>query len=283
MDPIQNTGMALKNLSCKDPLEKEKDLNLSLNEETDQQAKSPNFSNNNSPENLMDLNQNKNIEILDEESKTNLENLYRKLYNSYLNLKFEKNISYQGLIKSKPFQVLLTQMENCINTIDSQKSEILHMKKHLSEAYGQITSQEKFFKYDKMKDVNLLEEKIEKMQREFSLKESEKQKMQIEINKLEDMIKTIKNFDYTQLTSIDEFYKNKNVDLIEMLKSQAKSNSEKYQIEYEKCESFEKSNLKLQMELDRFKTALSKHESVEGVESKSNLNFKFFLLFKLII
>jgi len=119
--------------------------------------------------------------------------------------------------------------------------------------------------------VNLLEEKIEKMQKDFSLKENEKQKMQIEINKLEEFIKTVKNFDYAQLTSIDEFYKNKNVDLIEMLKSQAKINLEKYQAEYEKCESFEKSNLKLQMELDRFKTALSKYENVEGVESKKKI------------
>jgi hypothetical protein len=286
LDPIQETEYFTKSKFTNNKNNKDLEKDLSLNEDPEKEkdnnqiSKSPyipsaenqnNLNNinssfsNNSPENEQN--------ILDEENKQNLEILYRKLYNSYLNLKFEKNISYQGLIKSKPFQVLLTQIENCINTIDSQKSEILHMKKHMSEVHNQISSQEKFYKFDKMKDVNLLEEKIEKMQKDFSLKENEKQKMQIEINKLEEFIKTVKNFDYAQLTSIDEFYKNKNVDLIEMLKSQAKINLEKYQAEYEKCESFEKSNLKLQMELDRFKTALSKYENVEGVESKKKFNF----------
>jgi len=223
------------------------------------QSKQNSSFSNNSPENENNL--------IDEENKQNLEVLYKKLYTSYLNLKFEKNISYQGLIKSKPFQVLLGQIESCINTIDNQKTEIIHMKKHLSEVHNQISSQEKFYKFDKMKDLNLLEEKVEKIQKDYSLKENEIQKMQIEINKLEEFIKTIRNFDYSQLTSIDEFYKNRNVELIEMLKSQAKINTEKYQIEYEKCEIFEKANLKLQMELDRFKTALSKYENVEGVES----------------
>ena len=53
-----------------------------------------------------------------------------------------------------------------------------------------------------------------------------------------------------------------------MLKTQAKTYSEKFQAEFEKVEALEKHNLKLTIELDRFKTALSKHEKVEGVESK---------------
>jgi hypothetical protein len=284
LNPIQDNDdyfQKRKSSNFQNFSKKDSDRNLGLNEENTEReretstSKSPNL-----PQSLENFNQN-NINssnthntpenencFLNEEENKNLEILYKKLYKSYLGLKFEKNFSYQSLIKSKPFQILINQIENCINTIDNQKSEISHMKKHLAEVHNQISSQEKFYKFDKMKDVNLLEEKIEKLQKDIFIRESEKQKMQIEINKLEEFIKSLNNFDYSQLTSIDEFYKNKNVELIEMLKNQAKLNSEKFQNEYERCECFEKSNLKLQMELDRFKTALSKYENVEGVESK---------------
>lgn len=200
--------------------------------------------------------------------KQNLNNLYKRLFEAYLNLKCEKSYSSQNLLKSKPFQILLTQIENAVNVIESQKADISNTKKHINDLYSELKSQEKLLKLDKLKDVASLEQKLETLQKEIDNFESEKAKYQSEINKNEEMIKTLKNFDYAQMNSIDEYYANKNTNLLEMLKTQAKTYSDKFQVEFEKAEALEKQNLKLTIELDRFKTALSKYESVEGVESK---------------
>ncbi len=199
--------------------------------------------------------------------KQNLNNLYKRLYEAYLNLKCEKTYSYQNILKSKPFQILLTQIENTVNVIENQKLEISNTKKQLNDIYTELKSQEKLLKLDKIKDVSVLEQKIESLQKDIINFETEKAKFQAEINKDEEMIKTLKNFDYSQLNAIEEYYANKNTSLLEMLKTQAKTYSDKFQAEFEKAETFEKQNLKLTIELDRFKTALSKYESVEGVES----------------
>lgn len=206
-----------------------------------------------------------NLESLE---KQNLNNLYKRLYEAYLNLKCEKTYSYQNILKSKPFQILITQIENAVNVIDNQKVEISNSKKHLNDLYTELKSQEKLLKLDKMKDVSILDQKIEFLQKDITNFESEKAKLQAEISKSEEMIKTLKNFDYSQINAIEEYYANKNTNLLDMLKAQAKTYSEKFQVEFEKAESLEKQNLKLTIELDRFKAALSKYESVEGVESK---------------
>jgi len=205
---------------------------------------------------------------LDSLEKLNLNNLYKRLYEAYLNLKCEKAYSYQNILKSKPFQILITQIENTVNVIENQKIEISNTKKQLNDICNELKSQEKILKLDKMKDVSNLEQKIESLQKDITNFEGEKAKLQAEISKNEEMIKTLKNFDYSQLNSIEEYYANKNTSLLEMLKTQAKTYSDKFQVEFEKAETLEKQNLKLTIELDRFKTALSKYERVEGVESK---------------
>ena len=205
--------------------------------------------------------------------KQNLSNLYKRLYEAYLNLKCEKTYSYQNILKSKPFQILLTQIENAVNVIENQKTEISNTKKQLNEIYNELKSQEKLLKLDKMKDISGLEQKIESLQKDITNFDEEKAKLQAEISKNEEIIKTLKNFDYSQLKGIDEYYANKNTSLLEMLKTQAKTYSDKFQAEFEKAETLEKQSLKLTIELDRFKTALSKYESVEGVESNFPIIF----------
>lgn len=200
--------------------------------------------------------------------KQNLNNLYKRLYEAYLNLKCEKVYSYQNILKSKPFQLLLNQVENAVNVIENQKNEISTTKKQLNDMYNELKSQEKLLKLDKMKDVSSLEQKIESLQKDIFNYEGEKAKLQAEISKNEEMIKTLKNFDYSQLNAIEEYYANKNTSVLEMLKTQLKTYMDKFQAEFDKAETLEKQNLKLTIELDRFKTALSKHEKVEGVESK---------------
>lgn len=207
------------------------------------------------------------------EEKRNLQTLYRKLYEAYLNLKCEKTYSYQSITKSKPFQMLLSQVENIISLVDLQKQEISLSKKQLNDAFIELKSQEKFLKFEKFKETNMLEEKIENMQKEINILEADKINIQAEIAKNEEMIKTLKNFDYSQLKAIEEYFANKNTNLIEMLKAQAKSSTEKYLKEFEKAESLEKQVLKLSIELDRFKNALSKYENVEGVESKFYIKY----------
>lgn len=215
--------------------------------------------------------------------KQNLNNLYKRLYEAYLNLKCEKTYSYQNIMKSKPFQILLTQIENTVNVIENQKVEISNTKKQLNDIYTELKSQEKLLKLDKIKDVSVLEQKIESLQKDITNFEAEKARLQAEINKDEEMIKTLKNFDYSQLNAIEEYYANKNTSLLEMLKTQTKTYSDKFQAEFEKAETFEKQNLKLIIELDRFKTALSKYESVEGVESNCFFNLVLRLCLKLNI
>jgi hypothetical protein len=131
----------------------------------------------------------------------------------------------------------------------------------------EIKSQEKFLKLDKMKDVSNLEQKIETLQKDLILSENERSKFYAENIKNEEIIKTLKNFDYSQLNAIEEYFSKKNSNLLDSLKAQAKTYLEKFQAEFEKVEALERQNLKLAIELDRFKTALSKYESVEGIES----------------
>jgi len=204
-------------------------------------------------------------EILD---KYSLNILYKRLHEAYLNLKCEKVYSYQTILKSKPFQMLLAQIENLVNLIDNQKLEILNSKKQMNEIYNDLKSQEKLLKLDKIKDITNFELKIENLEKDLSNIENEKAKLQAEITKNEEIIKTFKIFDYSQLNSIEEYYANKNTSLLEVLKSQVKTYSDKFQAEFEKAESLEKQNIKLTIELDRYKTALSKYESIDGVESK---------------
>ncbi len=219
-----------------------------------------NNNNLNSPQNSSD-NDNDSIE------KLNLNNLYKRLYEAYFNLKCEKTYSYQSILKSKPFQILLSQIENTVNIIEAQKLEILNSKKQLNDVYVEIKSQEKFLKLDKMKDVSNLEQKIETLQKDLILSENERSKFYAENIKNEEIIKTLKNFDYSQLNAIEEYFSKKNSNLLDSLKAQAKTYLEKFQAEFEKVEALERQNLKLAIELDRFKTALSKYESVEGIES----------------
>lgn len=208
--------------------------------------------------------------------KQNLNILYKRLQEAYLTLKCEKSYSYQNIIKSKPFQLLLNQIESAVGVIESQKQDILASKKQINDMYLDIKSQERFLKYEKMKDLTILESKIETLQKDFNICEYEKFRIQGENTKQEEIIKTLKSFDFSQLNAIEEYYVNKNTNLVEMLKEQAKISTEKYQVEFEKVEGLEKQVLKLSIELDRFKTALSKYENVEAVESKFIFNFFLF-------
>ena len=179
--------------------------------------------------------------------------------------KLELKVSEERFIKSKPFQLLMSQAESMMQQLDHLKELNLTLIKQKLEI--------EFSKDNEIKiiEASLLEKKSEAEKKYLEvLKLYEEAKinlnnLSLKVENLENSLKAKENVDLNAMFDAQEVEKQKLVKQIETLKKEKKDLIKKSDDENERADTNEKLVVKLNTEIDRLKQNLKE----EGIDPNS--------------